>query len=146
MTRWALLVLLVAALAAGCSDDGGGSGTATVPATAPLSAYLSPGVTGAERDAVAGRLEAMQVEGRVVSFRYVSAEQGLAELRERLDDPAILDALTTNPVSAVFRIEAVPPEVASVMREIGAMPGIDPELGVTEPVEVPPDLVIPTTP
>ncbi len=144
MSRWALLLLVLGALVAGCSDDGpSGSGTATAPPPASLSAYLEAGVSATEREAIAGRLEAMTVDGRVVSYSYLSAEDGLAELRGRLDDPSILDDLTANPVPAVFRIEVVPSALGGVTREIAAMPGIDPELGVQEDVELPPGVTVP---
>ena len=78
------------------------------------------------------QLAALQGQGQVESFTYVSKDDALVELRERLKDPSILEELPSNPLPAKFNIKPVDPENAQgIIDQISDSPAIDQELGIS---------------
>ena len=78
------------------------------------------------------RLTALQDSGQIESFRFVSKDDALVELRERLKDPSILEELSGNPLPAKFNVKPSDPDRAeAIIASIGDSPAIDEELGVS---------------
>jgi cell division transport system permease protein len=77
------------------------------------------------------QLVALQEQGLVDEFAYVSKDQALQELRDRLKDPSITEFLSSNPIPANFRIKPNDAEQADeVVAQIDDHPAIDESLGV----------------
>lgn len=73
--------------------------------------------------------------------------EGLERLRERLDDPSILDDLTANPIPGLFEIRTGSAAAsAAVVAPLDGAPGIDPLLGVVGPAGPPPPAPPPPAP
>ncbi len=78
------------------------------------------------------RLTALQDGGEIESFRYVSKDDALVELRERLKDPSILEELSGNPLPAKFNVKPADPDRAeAIIAQIDDSPAIDEELGIS---------------
>jgi cell division transport system permease protein len=65
--------------------------------------YLNDDVTASRRDALIGRLEALYG-----SVSYVSKDSAWAEFSEQVGDPALLEAVDTNPLPSSLRIRLRP--------------------------------------
>ncbi len=64
-------------------------------------------------------------------FTYVTKDEALKELRDRLKDPSITEFLSSNPIPANFRIKPTDAEQADeVVAQIDGHPSIDESLGV----------------
>ena len=112
--------------------------------------YLDDSATVSQVNGIKSQITALQEKGDITSFKYVSPEEGLADLRARLSDPSILEELPSNPLPAKFNIKPVDPErSASIIDTFRATdgaaaadatdavaatsewaPGIDPKLGI----------------
>ena len=79
------------------------------------------------------QLAALQDQGEVKSFTYVSKDDALAELRGRLKDPSILEELPSNPLPAKFNVKPTDPEQRpdAIIDSVADSPAIDPELGIS---------------
>lgn len=74
------------------------------------------------------QLDALREDGQIDSFVYVSKDDALAKMRERLDDPTILEDLTGNPFPASFDVKPSEPEQAEVIiADVGDHPALDPD-------------------
>ncbi len=93
--------------------------------------FVSDSATKAQVDGLANELGALQRRGLVSEFAFFTKEQNLAELRERLRDPDILEQLPANPIPAKFNVQPVNPEDnAQIAAEIEGHPALDADLGV----------------
>jgi cell division transport system permease protein len=97
-----------------------------------IDAYISDSATVPQVEGLRTQLVALQGQGQVESFTYVSKDDALVELRERLKDPSILEELPSNPLPAKFNIKPVDPENAQgIIDQISDSPAIDQELGIS---------------
>jgi cell division transport system permease protein len=97
-----------------------------------IDAYISDSATVPQVEGLRTQLAALQGQGQVESFTYVSKDDALVELRERLKDPSILEELPSNPLPAKFNIKPVDPENAQgIIDQISDSPAIDQELGIS---------------
>ena len=97
-----------------------------------IDAYISDSATVPQVEGLRTQLAALQSQGQVESFTYVSKDDALVELRERLKDPSILEELPSNPLPAKFNIKPVDPENAQgIIDQISDSPAIDQELGIS---------------
>ena len=96
-----------------------------------IDVFVSDSATKGQVDGLANELAALQRRGLVSSFAFSTKEQNLAELRERLRDPDILEQLPANPIPAKFNVQPVNPENnAQIAAELEGHPALDPDLGV----------------
>jgi cell division transport system permease protein len=99
--------------------------------------YLADSATVQQVNGIKTQLTALQQSDDVASFKYVSPEEGLKDLRGRLNDPSILDELPSNPLPAKFNVKPTDPSrsgkiIASFKDTSGNTgPGIDPSLGIS---------------
>ena len=97
-----------------------------------IDAYISDSATVPQVEGLRTQLAALQSQGQVESFTYVSKDDALNELRGRLKDPSILEELPSNPLPAKFNIKPTDPDNAQgIIDEISDSPAIDPELGIS---------------
>jgi cell division transport system permease protein len=97
-----------------------------------IDAYISDSATVPQVEGLRTQLAALQGQGQVESFTYVSKDDALVELRERLKDPSILEELPSNPLPAKFNIKPVDPENAQgIIDQISDSAAIDQELGIS---------------
>ena len=96
-----------------------------------IDVFVSDSATKAQVDGLANEIAALQRRGLVSEFAFSTKEQNLAELRERLRDPDILEQLPANPIPAKFNVKTVNPEQNDqIAAELGGHPALDPDLGV----------------
>ena len=75
-----------------------------------IDAFISDSATVPQVEGLRTQLVALQGQGQVKSFTYVSKDDALVELRGRLKDPSILEELPSNPLPAKFNIKPTDPE------------------------------------
>jgi cell division transport system permease protein len=96
-----------------------------------INVFVSDSATVAQKEGLANELSALQRRGLVREFEFFTKDQNLAELRERLRDPDILEQLPANPIPAKFNVQPVNPEDnARIAAEIEGHPALDADLGV----------------
>ncbi len=96
-----------------------------------IRAYISDSATVPQVNGLKTQLDALQANGQVASYVYVSADEGLEELRGRLQDPSILDELPSNPLPAKFTVIPSDPEQSGqIVASLQDSPAIDEELGI----------------
>jgi cell division transport system permease protein len=96
-----------------------------------IRAYISDSATVSQVNGLKTQLDALQANGQVASYTYVSADEGLEELRGRLQDPSILDELPSNPLPAKFTVIPSDPEQSDqIVTSLQDSPAIDEELGI----------------
>jgi cell division transport system permease protein len=96
-----------------------------------IDVFVSDSATKAQVDGLANEIGALQRRGLVSEFAFFTKEQNLAELRERLRDPDILEQLPANPIPAKFNVKTANPEQNDqIAAELEGHPALDPDLGV----------------
>jgi cell division transport system permease protein len=96
-----------------------------------IDVFVSDSATVAQKEGLANELSALERRGLVREFEFFTKDQNLAELRERLRDPDILEQLPANPIPAKFNVQPVNPEDnARIAAEIQGHPALDADLGV----------------
>lgn len=97
-----------------------------------IDAFISDGATVPQVEGLRTQLVALQNNGQIREFTYVSKDDALKELRGRLKDPSILEELPSNPLPAKFNIKPTDPDNAQgIIDQISDSPAIDPELGIS---------------
>ena len=94
--------------------------------------FISDSATVQQVESLRGELEGLQSRGAVQSFTYVSKEEALEIMRERLKDPSILQDLAGNPLPAKFNVQPTDPEQAeTIIAAVGESPALDAEQGIS---------------
>jgi cell division transport system permease protein len=97
-----------------------------------IDVFISDSATVTQVNGLQRQLTALQDSGQITSFRYVSKDDALTELRDRLKDPSILEELPSNPLPAKFNVKPTDPAQAQeIIDQISDSPAIDDELGVS---------------
>jgi cell division transport system permease protein len=97
-----------------------------------IDAFISDSATVPQVEGLRTQLVALQSNGQIREFTYVSKDDALTELRGRLKDPSILEELPSNPLPAKFNIKPTDPDNAQgIIDQISDSPAIDPELGIS---------------
>ena len=97
-----------------------------------IDAFISDSATVPQVEGLRTQLVALQSDGQIREFTYVSKDDALNELRGRLKDPSILEELPSNPLPAKFNIKPTDPDNAQgIIDQISDSPAIDPELGIS---------------
>ena len=96
-----------------------------------INVFISDSAPVAQVEGLRTQLVALQSQGDIKVFTYVSKDDALVELRGRLKDPSILEELPSNPLPAKFNIKPTDPERSdAIIAAVGDSPAIDPELGI----------------
>ncbi len=96
-----------------------------------IDVYLADSATVSQVNGVKTQLAVLQDGGDVASFTYVSPEEGLKVLRERLSDPSVLDELTSNPLPAKFNVKPTDPARSqAIIDSLKDSPALHASLGI----------------
>jgi len=96
--------------------------------------YISDNASIAQVNALKGRLDVLKTDGTIAGFTYVSKDDALRLMRERLRDPSVLDELPSNPLPAKFNVQPAEAENANaVVAAIKDDPALDPTEGIVYP-------------
>jgi cell division transport system permease protein len=96
--------------------------------------YISDTASVKQVNELKGRLDTLKTEGTVAAFTYVSKEDALRIMRDRLRDPSVLDQLPSNPLPAKFNVQPSEAENANaVVAAIKDDPALDPTEGIVYP-------------
>jgi cell division transport system permease protein len=97
-----------------------------------IDAFIADTATVPQVEGLRTQLAALQTQGQIREFTYVSKDDALTELRGRLKDPSILEELPSNPLPAKFNIKPTDPDNAqAIIDQIADSAAIDPELGIS---------------
>jgi cell division transport system permease protein len=97
-----------------------------------IDVFIGDSATVAQVNGLQRQLTVLQDSGQISAFRYVSKDDALTELRDRLKDPSILEELPSNPLPAKFNVKpADPAQAQAIIDQISDSPAIDEELGVS---------------
>jgi cell division transport system permease protein len=97
-----------------------------------IDAFIADTATVPQVEGLRTQLAALQTQGQIREFAYVSKDDALTELRGRLKDPSILEELPSNPLPAKFNIKPTDPDNAqAIIDQIADSAAIDPELGIS---------------
>lgn len=94
-----------------------------------VAAYVADDATVEQTNAIEARVTALQTQGQVSEFTYVSKEDALAIMRDRVD-PALLADLTTNVFPASYNLTLADPDDArQVAESLVGLPGLATDVG-----------------
>jgi cell division transport system permease protein len=96
-----------------------------------VSVYISDSAEVDQVNALQAQINGLEEQGVVREFTFVSKDDALTIMRERLDDPTILEELPSNPFPASFEVKLTDPENADqVIAAVEEQPALDPEEGI----------------
>jgi cell division transport system permease protein len=96
-------------------------------------AYISDPATVEQVNELRDGIATLESDGLVESYEFVSKEQALEIMRERLQDPSILEELPGNPFPRSYIIKPTDPERSGeIIAALDDMPAIDPSAGVVD--------------
>lgn len=97
-----------------------------------INVFISDSATVPQVEGLRSQLTALQDQGEVESFVYVSKDEALVKLRDRLNDPSILEELPGNPLPASFEVKPTDPARSEqIIAQLQDSPAIDTELGIS---------------
>ena len=97
-----------------------------------IDVFISDSATVPQVEGLRTQLAALQNQGQIRSFTYVSKDDALKELRGRLKDPSILQELPSNPLPAKFNVKPANPDNAqAIIDSVAGGPAIDAQLGIS---------------
>jgi cell division transport system permease protein len=97
-----------------------------------INVFISDAATVPQVEGLRSQLTALQEQGPIESFTYISKDEALVKLRDRLNDPSILEELPGNPLPASFEVKPTDPERSDeIIAQLQDSPAIDPELGIS---------------
>jgi cell division transport system permease protein len=96
--------------------------------------YIADTATVAQVNSLREKLDGLRTDGTVAGVTYVSKEDALRIMRERLRDPSVLDELPSNPLPAKFNVQPTEAENADVIvAAVKDDPALDPTEGIVYP-------------
>jgi cell division transport system permease protein len=97
-----------------------------------INVFISDSATVPQVEGLRSQLTALQEQGEIESFVYVSKDEALVKLRERLNDTSILEDLPGNPLPASFEVKPTDPARSdAIIAQLQDSPAIDTELGIS---------------
>lgn len=97
-----------------------------------INVFIADSATVPQVEGLRSQLTALQDQGEVESFVYVSKDEALVKLRDRLNDPSILEELPGNPLPASFEVKPTDPARSEqIIAQLQDSPAIDTELGIS---------------
>jgi cell division transport system permease protein len=96
--------------------------------------YISDNATVAQVNTLRDKLNGLRTDGTVAAITYVSKDDALRIMRERLRDPSVLDELPSNPLPAKFNVRPTEAENADVIvAAVKDDAALDPTEGIVYP-------------
>jgi len=96
--------------------------------------YIADTASVAQVNSLRDKLNGLRTDGTVAEVTYVSKEDALRIMRERLRDPSVLDELPSNPLPAKFNVRPTDAENADVIvAAVKDDPALDPTEGIVYP-------------
>lgn len=96
--------------------------------------YIADTATVPQVNALREKLDGLRTDGTVAAVTYVSKEDALRIMKERLRDPSVLDELPSNPLPAKFNVKPTDAENADVIvAAVKDDPALDPTEGIVYP-------------
>lgn len=96
--------------------------------------YISDTATVAQVNHLRDRLSGLKSDGTISAMTYVSKDDALRIMRERLRDPTVLDELPSNPLPAKFNVKPTDPGNANaIVAAVKGDPALDPTEGIVYP-------------
>jgi cell division transport system permease protein len=90
--------------------------------------FVSDAATVDQVDGLQDRLDALQQEGMIEELNFLTKEDALQVMRERLNDPSILEELTGNPFPATYEVKPSDPARAQeIIDRVDDDPALDPD-------------------
>jgi len=96
--------------------------------------YIADTATVPQVNALREKLDGLRTDGTVAAVTYVSKNDALRIMKERLRDPSVLDELPSNPLPAKFNVKPTEAENADVIvAAVKDDPALDPSEGIVYP-------------
>ena len=96
--------------------------------------YIADTATVPQVNALREKLDGLRTDGTVAAVTYVSKDDALRVMKERLRDPSVLDELPSNPLPAKFNVKPTEAENADVIvAAVTNDPALDPTEGIVYP-------------
>ncbi|MFM9017885.1 MAG: permease-like cell division protein FtsX, partial [Actinomycetota bacterium] len=96
--------------------------------------YIADTATVPQVNALREKLDGLRTDGTVAAVTYVSKDDALRVMKERLRDPSVLDELPSNPLPAKFNVKPTEAENADVIvAAVKDDPALDPTEGIVYP-------------
>ncbi|MGA0069054.1 MAG: permease-like cell division protein FtsX [Miltoncostaeaceae bacterium] len=96
--------------------------------------YIADTATVPQVNSLREKLDGLRTDGTVAAVTYVSKEDALRIMKERLRDPSVLDELPSNPLPAKFNVKPSEAENADVIvAAVKDDPALDPTEGIVYP-------------
>lgn len=96
--------------------------------------YIADTASVAQVNALRDKLDGMRTAGTVAEVTYVSKDDALRIMKERLRDPSVLDELPSNPLPAKFNVKPTEAENAdAIVAAVKDDPALDPTEGIVYP-------------
>jgi cell division transport system permease protein len=96
--------------------------------------YISDAASVAQVNSLRDTINGLRTSGTVAEVTYVSKDDALRIMRERLRDPSVLDELPSNPLPAKFNVRPAEPEGADVIvAAVKDNAALDPTEGIVYP-------------
>jgi len=96
--------------------------------------YIADTATVPQVNALREKLDGLRTDGTVAAVTYVSKDDALRIMKERLRDPSVLDELPSNPLPAKFNVKPTEAENADVIvAAVKDDPALDPTEGIVYP-------------
>lgn len=96
--------------------------------------YIADTATVSQVNSLREKLDGLRTDGTVAAVTYVSKEDALRIMKERLRDPSVLDELPSNPLPAKFNVKPTEAENADVIvAAVKDDPALDPTEGIVYP-------------
>jgi cell division transport system permease protein len=97
-----------------------------------INVFIADSATVPQVEGLRSQLTALQERGEIESFVYISKDEALVKLRDRLNDPSILEELPGNPLPASFEVKPTDPSRSdAIIAQLQDSPAIDEELGIS---------------
>lgn len=96
--------------------------------------YIADTASVAQVNALRDKLDGMRTAGTVAEVTYVSKDDALRIMKDRLRDPSVLDELPSNPLPAKFNVKPTEAENAdAIVAAVKDDPALDPTEGIVYP-------------
>ena len=100
--------------------------------------YISDTASVKQVNTLRDKIGTLKTDGQVAEFTYVSKDDALRLMRERLRDPSVLDQLPSNPLPAKFNIQPTDPANANaIVAAVKDDAALDPTEGIVYPQTTP---------
>ncbi len=97
-----------------------------------INVFIADSATVQQVNGLQRNIDGLREQGLVRESTYVSKDDALADLRERLRDPSVLEELPSNPLPASFNVlPADPGQSQQIVVALQGHPAVDADLGIS---------------